>query len=223
MKMYLLLFLMIILISCSDDKSSSPTTNNIVEVTIGSQTWMTKNLNVTTYSTGDTIPQVTSDSKWRDLTTGAWCYYNNDPANEAIYGKLYNWYAVNDPRGLAPEGWHVATVGDWETLTNYLGGNETTGGKLKEAGTSHWESPNTGASNSTGFSAMPGGFRTFALNGYFFGINEGGYWWTPNEGTTYPSYATLKCMEFNNSQLINYEFLRFNGCSVRCVKDNLID
>jgi uncharacterized protein (TIGR02145 family) len=129
-------------------------------VNIGTQTWMQKNLNVSKYKNGDIITQVTNANQWAALTTGAWCWYNNDSATyAATYGKLYNWYAVNDSRGLAPNGWHVPSDGEWTTLTDYLGGAVLAGGKLKETGTTHWNSPNTGATNSSGFLGLPSGYR----------------------------------------------------------------
>jgi len=128
-------------------------------VQIGNQTWTLKNLDVSTYRNGDPIPQVQDNTAWANLSTGAWCYYLNNTANGTIYGKLYNWYAVNDPRGLAPNGYHIPTDAEWTTLTTYLGGSTLAGGKMKEAGSSHWLSPNTGATNSSGFKGLPGGFR----------------------------------------------------------------
>jgi uncharacterized protein (TIGR02145 family) len=126
-------------------------------VVIGTQQWTDKNLDVLTYRNGDLIPQVKDSTAWAALTTGAWCYFNNDPSGYgAIYGKIYNWYAVNDPRGLAPLGWHIATSDEFETLRNALGGSAVAGGKLKTAGTGRWISPNTGATNESGFSALPG-------------------------------------------------------------------
>jgi uncharacterized protein (TIGR02145 family) len=128
-------------------------------VTICDQTWMLKNLDVDHYRNGDSIPQVTDAAVWAALTTGAWCYYLNDPAYGPVYGKLYNWYAVNDPRGLAPTGWHVPTNDEWVSLINCLGGEYVAGGKLKETGTTHWDDPNVGATNETGFTALPGNLR----------------------------------------------------------------
>ena len=132
--------------------------DSIQTVTIGTQIWTTKNLDVTTYRNGDTIPEVT-DSSWGGLTTGAWCYVNNDPATNATYGKLYNWYAVNDPRGLAPTGYHIPTDTEFITLFNYLGGATVAGGKMKTTGTVVWDSPNVGATNESGFSAVGAGRR----------------------------------------------------------------
>jgi uncharacterized protein (TIGR02145 family) len=152
-----------------------PPTNS--SVIIGTQTWMLRNLDVITYRNGDSIPQVTDPTQWSGLTTGAWCWYNNDSANGAVYGKLYNWYAVNDSRGLAPAGYHIPTASEWQTLTNALGGLSLAGGDLKEAGTTHWSDPNTGATNNSGFTGLPGGNRG-AFNGTFSNINNIGYWWT---------------------------------------------
>lgn len=128
-------------------------------LTIGTQQWMDKNLDVTTYRNGDPIPYVTDPTVWAGLTTGAWCYYNNDPSNNATYGKLYNWYAVNDGRGLAPVGWHVPTDLEFTTLTTALGGASVAGGKMKVTGTKTWLSPNTGATNTSGWAGLPGGGR----------------------------------------------------------------
>jgi uncharacterized protein (TIGR02145 family) len=126
-------------------------------VTIGTQVWMVENLKTTKYRNGDPIPNVTGNA-WAALTTGAYCWYNNDAATyKATYGALYNWYAVADSRNIAPTGWHVPTDAEWTTLTTFLGGESVAGGKLKETGTNHWTSPNTGATNETGFTALPGG------------------------------------------------------------------
>ena len=143
-------------------------------IVIGTQQWMEKNLDVLTYRNGDIIPQVTDPTAWAALTTGAWCYYNNDVANGAIYGKLYNWYAVNDPRGLAPTGWHVPSDAEWTTLETTLGGDPVAGGKMKVAGTTRWTTPNTGATNESGFAGLPGGTRN--NNGTFSNVGSNGYW-----------------------------------------------
>ena len=123
--------------------SFSAYSNGQSSIKIGNQVWATTNLNVTTYSNGDPIPEVKDPSEWKTLTTGAWCYYNNDPANGTKYGKLYNWYAVHDPRGLAPAGFHIPSDAEWTTLITYLGGESVAGGKLKQAGMYNWISPNT--------------------------------------------------------------------------------
>ena len=183
-------------------------------VTIGSQVWTSKNLDVTTYRNGDPIPQVTNPSEWAGLTTGAWCYFNNDPANGAIYGKLYNWYAVNDSRGLAPAGWHIPTDAEWTTLGASLGGDNVAGGKMKMTGTSYWSSPNTGATNSSGFSGLPGGY-----GGESFGSfgNYGSFWTATESGV---STAWTRDLGYNYDYL--YRFSLHNkraGFSVRCIKD----
>ena len=141
-------------------------------LTIGTQQWMDKNLDVATYRNGDLIPYVTDPTTWAALTTGAWCYYNNDPSNNGSYGKLYNWYAVNDPRGLAPVGWHVPTDIEFTTLTTALGGASVAGGKMKVTGTTTtWNSPNTGATNTSGWAGLPGGFRFSGGEFSFIGTN----------------------------------------------------
>lgn len=164
---------------------------NLPRVTICSQTWATRNLGVTTYSDGTVIPQVTDQTQWANLTTGAWCYYNNDPANDAVYGKLYNWYAaagiydaasLANPalrKKLAPTGWHVPTDAEWTTLTTCLGGITIAGGKMKETGTAHWQSPNQDATNSSGFTGLPGGYR-FSYGSFNF-IGNYGFWWSSSE------------------------------------------
>ena len=184
-------------------------------IVIGTQQWMRENLDVLTYRNGDIIPQVTDPTAWAALTTGAWCYYNNDVANGAIYGKLYNWYAVNDPRGLAPTGWHVPTDDEWTTLSTTLGGDAVAGGKMKVAGTTRWTTPNTGATNESGFAGLPGGFRNF--NGSFSSVGSFGYWWSSTEfNTTYAWYRYLLYNDGNISRGFNYKFY---GFSVRCLRD----
>lgn len=130
--------------------------NNYPTILIGGNEWMQKNLDVCRYRNGDSIPQVSDPAKWKNLTTGAWCY-ENSTANGTTYGKLYNWYAVNDPRGLAPQGWNVPSSDDWNELINFLGGKSVAGGKMKESGTEHWNSLNVGATNESGFTAIPAG------------------------------------------------------------------
>ena len=183
-------------------------------VTIGTQKWMIVNLDIVTYRNGDTIPQVTDPKAWQGLTTGAWCYYNNDAAIGAKYGKLYNWYAVIDSRGLAPQGWHIATAEEWLTLTTFLGGPEF-GGKLKEAGTLNWQSPNTSATNETGFSALPGGWRYD--DGRFSDVGSDGNWWLiPYSNNGASNYNRL---HYNYGALIGNRAAYKVGFSVRCIKD----
>ena len=177
-------------------------------IVIGTQQWSRLNLDVVTYRNGDIIPQVTDEATWNSLTTGAWCYYNNDPANGAIYGKLYNWYAVNDPRGLAPTGWHIPTNAEWgiliDKLNSYSGNLDK---KLKTVG-SIW-SNNIGATNESGFSGLPGGTRA---GGSFSRLGLIGMWWS--SGTCAYSYLEYTMSGLSRSGS-NSEF----GISVRCVRD----
>jgi uncharacterized protein (TIGR02145 family) len=187
-------------------------------VIIGTQTWTTCNLDVTTYRNGDVIPQVTDPTAWNNLTTGAWCYYDNNPTNGCTYNKLYNWYAVNDPRGLAPVGYHVPTEAEIETLRQYLGGTNVAGGKLKRTGTTLWNSPNTGATNETGWTGLPGGGRE---NAQFGGIKSFGPFWTSTAIST-PGYTNLAIyadLYYNNSLLDLKGFSKTSGYSVRLIKD----
>ncbi len=140
--------------------------NTYQTIKIGNQWWMAENLKVTHYRNGDAIPNVTDYTEWVYLTSGAYCAYDNDNSHVATYGRLYNWYAVSDSRNVAPSGWHVSTFEEWQTLEDYLGGSSVAGGKLKEAGTSHWASPNTGATNESGFSALPSGYRSHVYGHY---------------------------------------------------------
>jgi uncharacterized protein (TIGR02145 family) len=185
-------------------------------VKIGNQVWMAENLNVDHYSNGDPIPEVQDLNEWRHLTTGAWCYYGNDPANGKKYRKLYNWYAVNDPRGLAPKGWHVPTNDEWQTLVDYLGGSEVAGGKMKEAGTRHWESPNTGASNESGFSALPGGHRY--NYGNFSDVRHNAYFWSSSESMNIRAW--LRILYSSRSKVSYGSYIKQDGFSIRCVRDN---
>ncbi len=185
-------------------------------VTIGAQTWMVENLRTTKYNDGTSIPLVTDATEWAGLTTAAYCWYNNYPIiNKPTFGALYNWYAVNTGK-LAPSGWHVPTFDDWATLTTYLGGDQVAGGKLKETGTSLWANPNIGATNESGFTALPGGNRTYS--GLFANVNELGVWWGATELN--PLYDAWMLIIYNNYNLVirDTEFKQ-NGFSVRCVKD----
>lgn len=184
-------------------------------VTICGQTWMTKNLDVSTYRNGDPIQRVSDPNAWASLTTGAYCYYNNDSATYAVYGKLYNWYAVNDPRGLAPEGWHIATDAEWTSLSGCLGGDGVAGSKLREAGTAHWTSPNSGATNSSGFTALPGGDRNQA--GSFYDISNNGNWWSKTENTV--TTAWMRGLYYGNSSVYRSGYPKSYGFSVRCLRD----
>ncbi len=195
-------------------------------VQIGDQCWMKQNLKVTHYRNGEPIPNVTDDAVWEGLTTGAYCDYNNDPSNVAMYGRLYNWYVVNDSRGLPPEGWHVPSDAEWKQLEMYLGMSQEEadgfglrgtdeGGKLKEAGTAHWMSPNAGATNESGFSALPSGYRW--LNGNFEGMGNLAYFWSSTEQWSGHSY--YRGLRYDYSSVDRYNYNTQGGFSVRCVRD----
>ncbi len=195
--------------------SLAPAVDALPTIQIGTQQWMGKNLAVAFYRNGDPIPQVTDPGLWAGLTTGAWCYYNNDPILGYKYGKLYNWYAVNDPRGLAPQGWHIPSDAEWTTLANTLGGEIEAGGKMKEPGTANWTGPNTGADNSSGWAGLPGGFRNF--NGPFSVVGVTGYWWSSTVNAT--TVAWNRNLFFTNGSLYRNIFDKRNGFSVRCLRD----
>jgi len=188
--------------------------NTYNTVWIGGQLWMAENLKTTKYNDGMTIPEVTDNNQWLGLTTGAYCWYFNNITNKATYGALYNYYAIHTG-SLAPIGWHVATDAEWTTLITYLGGQSVAGGKLKESGTAHWLSPNTGATNSSGFTALPGGYRS---NDGTFGLVGGyGFWWSATESDS--SNAWYRFMYYSGSGVSRYHNYKDVGFSVRCVRD----
>jgi uncharacterized protein (TIGR02145 family) len=194
---------------CDDTTTPYPT------VAIGGQVWMQKNLNVCKYRNGDDIPQVKDPKQWANLNTGAWCYYENKTENGVIYGKLYNWYAVNDPRGLAPTGYHIPTIYEWSSLISFLGGEDVAGGKMKA--TTLWNTPNTAATNSSGFKGFQTGFR--GGDGAFgYNVNDSD-WWSSSEFNT-PEYAWI-CRLYNNNGKANFYLWegKVVGNSVRCLKD----
>jgi len=184
-------------------------------VKIGNQWWLAENLRTTHYRNGDPIPDVTTGATWFNLTTGAYCNYENIPDHATTYGRLYNWFAVNDSRGLAPAGWHVPSHAEWITLENYLGGTNVAGGKLKEAGMVHWQSPNTDATNESGFAALPGGYRN--PDGPFRHIGNIGFWWTTTMyGTNKAWRLTLRYFD----AIMDWDkYYLMGGMAVRCIKD----
>lgn len=189
------------------------------EVTIGEQVWMTQNLNVDKFRNGDPIPEAKTDEEWRKAGENgepAWSYYNNNPDNGDRYGKLYNWYAVNDPRGLAPEGWKIPSDEDWSRLTDFLGGGSVAGTKMKS--TDFW-ADNDGESgngtNESGFSGLPGGYRN--VNGKFNYFGEGGYWWSSTEYLTY--VAWYRNLDYYIGRVFRYFSGKEVGFSVRCLRD----
>ena len=197
-----------------DDKEPKQTTVTDIDgnvyhtVKIGGQTWMVENLKTTKYRNGDPIANVNGD-QWDKTISGAYCLYDNSAANVTTYGLLYNWHAVNDPRKIAPEGWHVATLQDWETLA-------ASGLELKESGTTHWISPNNCGSTDSGFKGLPGG--NCGYDGNFNALTEGGYWWTADEENAQNSWAAI--MTNINPGLSGFGNPdKWLGASVRCVKD----
>jgi uncharacterized protein (TIGR02145 family) len=195
--------------------SLSPAAATLPTIQIGTQKWMRKNLDVAFYRNGDSIPQVTDPTAWAGLTTGAWCYPNNDSILGYKYGKLYNWYAVNDPRGLAPQGWHIPNNDEWITLQNTLGDFSVAGGKMKEPGTDNWTSPNTGADNSSGFAALPGGGRN--TNGAFLNVGLNGIWWSSTPANT--DIALYRFVAYNNATFNGWFDQKQAGLFVRCLRD----
>jgi uncharacterized protein (TIGR02145 family) len=177
---------------------------------------MRENLDVVTYRNGEIIPQVTDVTAWAGLTTGAWCYYNNDSANGAIYGKLYNWYAVNDTRGLAPKGWHIPTDAEWTILTDKLGGVTVAGGKMKSVGTTRWTTSNTSATNESGFTGLPGGY-CFGSTGVPANIGNSGFWWSSSEYET--ANARYCYLNYNHGNANSSSNDKRFGFSVRCLRD----
>jgi len=210
-----------IIYSCREQQGNSYSTLNNQSykyVKIGKQIWMAENLNASTYNNGDLIPQVQNAAEWSQLTTGAWCYYGNKTKNGKIYGKLYNWYAVQDPRGLAPEGWHIPSDREWAELIKFLGGEDFAGGKLKEAGTKHFHSPNTGATNESGFTALPSGSRS-ARDGSFNFLGYASPFWTATEANRIFAWNWVMANNRNDTGALELGRDKKGGSAVRCVKD----
>jgi uncharacterized protein (TIGR02145 family) len=218
---FLLLTIITSLTGCKKDEPQIPTTmtdidgNNYNVIVIGIQAWMKENLKTTRYNDGNAITNVTDNAAWAALTTHGYCWYNNNASTyKANYGALYNWYTVNTGK-LCPTGWHVPSDAEWTTLTTYLNGESVAGGKLKETDTPHWTSPNTGATNETGFTALPGGNR-YTI-GPFINIGLYGVWWSSTEYST--TFAYYRQVAFNNSSVGRVYTTKTDGFSVRCVLD----
>ncbi|HEY5535547.1 MAG TPA: fibrobacter succinogenes major paralogous domain-containing protein [Ignavibacteria bacterium] len=186
--------------------------NTYKTITIGKQVWFSENLNVEHYRNGDVIPQVQDKEEWASLTSGAWCYYDNNSGNGTTYGKLYNWYAVNDSRGLAPEGWHVSTDEEFTKLYDFLGGADIAGNKMKS--TNGWDENGNGT-NSSDFSGLPGGYRNH--DGYFGNLGRNGCFWTSTDFNSINAW--FRNLVFSLSDVIRHNYLYVNGLYVRCVKD----
>jgi uncharacterized protein (TIGR02145 family) len=196
-------------------------------VTIGTQVWTTKNLDVDRYRNGDPRPQVTNATQWASLTTGAWCWYNNDSATYAAkYGRLYNWYAVNDQRGIAPTGWHVPNETEWTIVVKFIDPNADTncvlcnqsnfaGGSMKITGLDYWISPNYGATNSSSLTILPSGGRYY--DGSFISAGYYGLVWSSEMANTIESWNRF--FNFSTSYFYKGRDAKKTGCSVRLVRD----
>jgi len=206
--------------SSNDNQVSGETVKDIDgnvyhTVKIHEQTWMVENLRTTHLNDGNNteIPNII-DNTWGGLTTSAYCWYNNEISNKATYGALYNWYAVNSGK-LCPTGWKVPSDDDWNTLISNLGGDTLAGGRLKEAGTAHWMSPNTGADNSSGFTALPGG--SHYTNGLFYYNGKYGWFWSSTESSATEAWHVY--MNYNTSIISRTPGNKSIGFSVRCIKE----
>lgn len=184
-------------------------------VSIGTQVWMAENLKTTKYNDGTDIPLVTDNTAWSDLTTPGYCWYENDqPTYAGIYGALYNWYVVETGK-LCPSGWHVPTDAEFTILTDYLGGLSIAGGKLKDNTVTYWESPNNDATNESGFTALPGGYRN--PDGDYLSDEISGYFWSSTEYTS--PYAWCRAVYYLNGECYRNSNDKNEGLSIRCVKD----
>jgi uncharacterized protein (TIGR02145 family) len=202
-----------LLVKCCPDTVTDIDGNVYNVVQIGNQCWTKENLRTTRYNNGSVIPNVTSDLAWVSLNTPAWCNYNNSPANDAVYGKLYNWYTVA-AGNLCPTGWHVPTDAEWTVLTDFLGGTSVAGGKMKS--TTGWNAPNTAATNESGFSGIPGGCRDGDVGG-FGSVGYSGYWWSSSEGGTGDAWGRSLYYDFGGAT--RNDVNKLNGFSVRCLRD----
>jgi uncharacterized protein (TIGR02145 family) len=229
-KYFLISVLLISINGCkkNNDNDRAPATVTDIDgnvyntIMIGTQLWMKENLKTAHYRNGDPILTGLSDADWTQTTYGAYAIFfyptilNDTTANNATYGKLYNWFAVTDPRNIAPVGWHVPSDVEWTTLTNYLGGDVASFDKMQEEGMTHWTCNYSGASNSSGFTALPGGVRS-SYDGSFAIINVTGEWWSTTENNA--GTAWLRDMTCNNYKVFRDNGAKQAGMSVRCVKD----
>jgi uncharacterized protein (TIGR02145 family) len=232
-RIFTIVFLLQLPACCKVNEGNLSTTVSDIDgnayktIKIGDQWWMAENLKTTKYDDGTVIPNVTDPTAWCNITSGAYCIYENDINNAPIYGHLYNFYAVLDTRKLCPAGWHVPSDDEWKTLEMYLGmtvglddigeRGTTEGGKLKETGYEHWFSPNEGATNESGFTALPGSFRNsqgVTVAGFYPKTlsDQNAVWWTSTEGY-------YRALHHYNSTIYRYYYWYSNGFSVRCIKD----
>jgi uncharacterized protein (TIGR02145 family) len=192
--------------------------NRYITVKIGDCWWMAENLKTTRYRNGDPITEIQGSDVWAELSAGGTCYYGNDTAHLRVFGRLYNGFAVEDNRHIAPLGWHIPTREEWEELILYLGGESLAGGKLKAAGTGHWAFPNTGATNETGFSAFAGGYRN-GSSGAFSGMGKTGKWWAARGTGGSDTTLIYRELNYDQSAIAEGNGSPGDGYAVRCVKD----
>lgn len=218
----ILLFSCVILTAFTSEFDSITTIQVFKEVVIGNQTWMEQNLNLDTFRNGDVIPQARTVKEWTEAARNkkpAWCYFNNDSTLGSKYGKLYNFFAVSDPRGLAPEGWRIPKESDWVQLVDFLGGKAIAGSKMKS--TSDWEKNGNGT-NESGFSALAGGSRELSLikkTQGFLGMGSLGYWWSTNYDKRTQSIWVVSLNQSNGKLFSTFESSRGDGYSVRCIRN----
>jgi len=218
-----LLIVLLSVMGCRTKSVKDVDGNRYKTVRIGNQVWMSENLRTTRYNDGTPIPLVTKYGSWVEVAGPAYCWYNNDSVNGETYGALYNWFVVETNK-LCPAGWHVPTEEEWNELGTFLGEVGSAGDMLKEVGTQNWKSPNEGASNSTGFKALPGGYRSF--DGTFNLLGSDGFWWSSTESTWYREspdssikLAFHRNLRYDGHDLYRYANSKSDGISVRCIKD----
>jgi uncharacterized protein (TIGR02145 family) len=183
-------------------------------IEIGGQCWFAENLATDKYNNGVVIDNITSNLSWAQTVSPAYCWYNNNIGLRDIYGALYNWYAINDARRLAPEGWQVPTDEAWLILTDYLGGKNEAGSKMKSTGTIYWQAPNKGATNESGFSALPGGYRI--SDGSFINFRFNVFFWSNTENDKF--FAWIRYLNNFNNNVFRYNLIKAVGASVRCLR-----
>ena len=193
--------------------------NKYNTVVIGTQTWMKENLKVSKFNEGTNIPGVTDNRQWSNLTTGAWCNYNNNDSLGKVYGKLYNWYVIsptmNGNKNVCPIGWHIPTDVEWKILSDFLGGDTIAGGKMKDASLMNWKSPNTNANNSSGFNGLPAGDRI--SDGKDDNLFSYAFWWSSSEIDS--KYSTFRRLNYNDSKILRDAGYKNAGLSIRCIKE----
>jgi uncharacterized protein (TIGR02145 family) len=216
-KTFLLIAAVVLMTSGNLAQTVTDYDGNIYDtVIIGNQVWLKQNLKVTHYGNGDLIPNVINMTIWGGLTTGARCYYENDSATyDSVYGVLYNWHAVNNINKLCPAGWHVPSDAEWSLVETILGGYTIAGGKMKEEGTAHWSSPNTGATNESRFTGLPGGMR--GIYDSFQVLHENGLWWSSTPAGS--ANAWSRYLYYLNTAVDRNPTPKKLGLSVRCIKD----